>query len=519
MSAKALARVVRRQVLAGGHDGASSTRRALAEYITAVGGADSVTLSDLPTLRERSRDLVRNNPLAGGSINTNVTNTVGRGLRLQPRIDRKRLGLTEEAADEKEREFQSLFTAVADQLDITRTLRFSGLQDLACRTPLESGDALVIRRYRKNPGDVLGLKLQLVEGDRICNPGQRFDTDRLRAGVEFDADGAPVAYNVADRHPNDLFAFGIPKWSRVPAFDKNGMRQALHLFKVRRPGQSRGVPYLAPVIESFKQLGRYSEAEIMAAVVNAMMTVFISMEAEDEGVNPLATVNDDEQTAAEVEETNEYKLGSGTILSLNPGEKAEVPSANRPNTNFDPFVMAILRQIGVALELPFEVMIKHFTASYSASRAALLEAWRYFMVARDWVAGSFCQPVYEWVIAEAVAREILDAPGFFEDPLARRAWLSAAWIGDSPGQLDPKKEADAAVVRVNNGFSTLEMEVASLSGANWEDVHEQRAKEARLRKEAGLDIEPVAERVRTEPVVPTPPEPYPSDQNSDQEDQ
>ncbi len=42
-----------------------------------------------------------------------------------------------------------------------------------------------------------------------------------------------------------------------------------------RPGQRRGVPVLAPVIEALKQLGRYTDAELVAAVVSGLFTVFV----------------------------------------------------------------------------------------------------------------------------------------------------------------------------------------------------------------------------------------------------
>ena len=76
---------------------------------------------------------------------------------------------------------------------------------------------------------------------------------------------------------------------------------------------------------------------------------------------------------------------------------------NRPNTAFDGFVLAVLRQVAVGLELPFEVLIKHFTSSYSAARAALLDAWKFYKGRRAWLVWTFCQPVYEMVVSELVA--------------------------------------------------------------------------------------------------------------------
>jgi capsid protein len=94
-----------------------------------------------------------------------------------------------------------------------------------------------------------------------------------------------------------------------------------------------------------------------------------------------------------------------------------------------PFVMAIYRQVGVQLELPFEILIKHFQSSYSASRGAILEAWKFFRGRRTWLDTHFCTPVYEAVISEAVARGWLEAPGFFDDPFLRQAYLGVTLDG------------------------------------------------------------------------------------------
>ena len=78
------------------------------------------------------------------------------------------------------------------------------------------------------------------------------------------------------------------------------------------------------------------------------------------------------------------------------------------------------------------------------------------------------------------------APGFFDDPLIRYAYSWADWTGPSQGQLDPKKEVEAAMLRVENGFSTRQRETAELTGGDWELNHRQRVKEEKLRREAGF---------------------------------
>lgn len=119
-------------------------------------------------------------------------------------------------------------------------------------------------------------------------------------------------------------------------------------------------------------------------------------------------------------------------------------------------------------------------ASYSASRAALLEAWKAFKMRRTWFSSDFTQPIYELWLAEAVARGRINAPGFFNDPIIRKAWARAEWIGPAQGQIDPTKEVEAAIMRVKQGFSTRERETYELTGGNWDDNIDQITRENEL---------------------------------------
>jgi hypothetical protein len=140
----------------------------------------------------------------------------------------------------------------------------------------------------------------------------------------------------------------------------------------------------------------------------------------------------------------------------------------------------------MSLGLPFEVLMKHFTASYSASRAALLDAWRFFRMRRAWLADMFCQPVFEAWMDEAVATGRIAAPGYFDDPALRQAYLAAHWLGDAPVQIDPVKEAAAAEKRLGLNLSTLAKETAELNGGVWTDNVRQIAKERKTLAEAGI---------------------------------
>lgn len=473
--------------VAGAYTGASLSRRALSTWKPKELDADSAILGDLSALRDRSSDLLRNSPLALGAINTSCTNIVGTGLKLQARLDRDVIKLSEEEADawESKTEREWRLWSESQDCDSSRTLSFIYQQELAFRKTLEDGDSFILIPRIKRNGNPYTLSLQIIEGARVCNADNGRDTPTLAGGVERDEAGAPTSYHILDQHPGAMLYGKIRSWTKVRAFgEQTGLRNIIHLYKVLRPGQSRGVPYLAPVIETIKQLDKYTEAEIMAAVIASMFTVFIKTEMGTSGLAPM--VGDAQVDAAKSGSDEDMKLAAGAIIGLRQGESTEFADPSRPNSQFDAFVKSILQQVGVALEIPFEILIGHFSASYSASRAALLEAWRFFKGRRKWLADCLCQIVYENFLWEAVAIGRIAAPGFFSDPLLRKAYCGALWIGDAPSQIDPEKEVNAAEKRIDLGLSTLDEETTNLTGGDFETNYPRIKKERKMMKRIGM---------------------------------
>lgn len=479
--------------MTGGYAGAGY-RETLSNWSPGVADADGDSVGDLRELRARSRDLVRNSPIAGGAIDTQVTHVVGTGLSLQSRIDAKRLGMTPEAAAEwqaaTEREFA--IWAASEFADAYGEQTFYELQDLAFRSALESGDSFVVLASKKRADWPYTLALQIIEADRVCNPDGKMDTDSLVAGIERDASGEIVAAHIANRHPGRFINNGkLITWTRVEFRGKSGRRRLLQLKRKLRPGQTRGIPALAPIIEPLKQLTRYSQAEVDAAVNSAAFAVFTKMDAQ-----AFQDIFDDSSQQTIISNASRWDgtIGTGKAINLLPGEEIETASMARPNPNFDPFVSAVMRQIGVGMNIPFEVLTKHFSSSYSAARAALLDAWRTFKIRREWLASKMCQPIYEEWLADAIASGRISAPGFFADAGVRAAWCKATWTGDGPGSIDPEKEAAAAEKRMEIGLTTLSEEIAAYDGGDWETKHQQQVTERQRREEGGL-VAPVVEPV------------------------
>jgi len=449
--------------------------------------ARSAGADTLPTLgidRAKSRELARTSPIAAGAINTNVDRIVGTGLALVAAPNRHVLGWSVEQASAWKRAVQAEYSLWADSpaCDQEQTLNFYELQALVLRAALESGDCFsLLPDARRTPEMPYALRVQVLEADRIGNPLGMLDSDTIAGGVRTGPNGAPQACHIYDRHPGAGYVAGgkmlAGQW--VDYRGPSGRRRVLHHLRKLRPGMPRGVPYLAPIIECIKQLGRYTEAEITAAVISAAFTVFIETDTGD-----AAPVFDGTQDGGSA--GPEIGLGNGAIVGLAKGEKATIANPNRPNPNFDAFVVGVVRQIGMALGLPRELLVKEFNASFSASKAALLDAWVYFRGVRTWLARSFCQPVYETWLAEAVAIGRVSAPGFFADPLLRWAYTRAAWHGDSMGSISPKDEVAAYAAAVEARFMTRERAEWELFGSDYDETFDRKAEEQDRLRAANL---------------------------------
>jgi lambda family phage portal protein len=448
------------ETLSGAYHSGSKKRRPMDGWNPIGGDADADTLWDVESVRNRSRDLLRNHPIASSALNTNCTHIVGVGLKVQSRIDRAILGMKMGAAEEWQRNTEREWKSWAGSLDcmLDRGGNFYDATNLVLRSTLESGDVFVNMPFKERETSPYGLKLQLVEADRVSNKDNVRDTDELTAGVEKDKDGAPTKYHIRSRHPGSDKGPYSSTWDVRDAFTPSGRRNIIHVYEKLRPGQTRGMPYLAPVIEILKQLSKYSNAEIANAVISSYFTVFLSS---PDGNTNLSVFQDSAETGGKASDKN-YRLGMGAFVKLAADEKVEFADPGRPNQNFDNFVMSVLRQIGSALGLPFELLIQHFTKSYSAARSAMLLAWKMFSTRRAWLVNHFCNIVYEAWMEEAVYRGRVIAPGFLDNRIIRQAYLGNIWIGPTQGQINPVHETKAAQMRVDGFFTTIDQEAAAL---------------------------------------------------------
>lgn len=483
--------------LASGYSeaGASNVRRALKGFIAeSKSPAMDIDLNN-KTMRQRGRMLYMSAPVAASAINTNRTKVIGTGLALKSAVNREVLGLSSKEAKAWQRKTESefrLWASKKDHCDATGINTFEGLQQLAVMAWLMSGDVFALRKqYEPSPGNPYGLRIHLIEADRVSTPSEyrlnayRFIAEgenkntgnKIHDGVEVDKFGRVVAYHVCNQYP-DVYSAEPPEWTRVEAYgSKTGTPNILHIMSAERPDQYRGVTYLAQVIEPLLNLNRYTQSELMSAMIQSFFSAWIKTKTDVSGI-PFNEVGDGTENDEGVSSNqNEYEMGPGIVNHLAEGEDVVFGNPNIPTSGFETFVKTIGRMVGAALEIPHDVLMKEFNASYSASRAALMEAWEAFRMRRKWLVDDLCQPVYEMWLAEAVARGRVKAPGFFVDPMIRAAWSGAHWIGPVQGHLDPVKEVKADSMAVSEGFKTREQVMREYGNGDWFENIEQIKRE------------------------------------------
>ncbi len=466
---------------------AVASDRLRSEWTNKIRDADAAH-ANRDHIRNVVRDVVLQNPFASGAVDRIVANVVGRGIRPQCRLradtpDSRPADppsgwrpVSEAQAAAFQTAAETLFSEFAEAADVRGQLNFYGLQEVVQRQLINDGESLVHLPRLKTPGRPTTFGLDLIEVDRLGTPlGKSLDKN-VRDGVEIDpATGQPVAYWLRDTHPGDTKALSMGKYTRVPRFTDAGQPQILHLYYHRRPGQTRGISEFTPALSIVEDLHRYWEAEIVAARVAACYTAFV----ESPAAWNIQQHAGDTNTAGQREE----EMEPGKIWYGQPGEKITFGNPQRPNAQLGQFTEILLRALGVALGLPYELIALNFsTTTYSSSRTSALEARRTFQSRQAYLTSCLCRHIWELVVREGILTGRLGAPGFAARP---RDYLAAYWIAPAWGWVDPVKEETAARESIAGYLSTHSDELAA-QGRDLDNTLEQVSREHKKLKTLGL---------------------------------
>ena len=426
----------------GPYEGAGFTRR-LNVWGTSTLGPDASLYGSLSTLRARSRELVRNDPLANSGLDTLVSNLVGSGISPRWQIDN---------ADLK-KQLQALWNDWSMECDHDQVADFYGLQALACRSMIESGEALV--RFLPQPAGNMSvpLRLQVIEPDHL---DESYSTTmanghEIRMGIEFNAAGQRVAYHLFKDHPGEAFLTADTTTRiRIPA------SEILHIYRPLRPGQKRGRPWLSSVITTLHELNKYLDAEQVRKATAAMFGGFVTA--------PPGEVDN----APNIFGTDTTDLGGAEIMSLEPGSFPTLPPGmdvkfSEPadvGGSYEPFVKHMERRIARGYGgMTYEKLSGDLSdVNYSSIRAGNLEFQRFCLqIIGNVLAFQLCQPVAKYWLNQAVLSGAVQIPDYTKN---RRAYWRIKWCPDGWPWVDPEKDLKAEQLAIRSGLKSRAESVA-----------------------------------------------------------
>lgn len=457
---------------------------------------------DVEQSQDTGLNLYSENPVGSGIIKTIVNGTIGTGLDLESSVLRE--VLPPEVSDETIKTFQKkveaywkVYANTPSMCDFYGQRRMGELEALGLAMALYSGDHLRHLPIVK-VGDLYLPKVQLISGRLVSSPNH-CDDGKIVAGVERDRYGRDIAYHVervVDGEPEAI------KWDRFECRSKNGRLQ-FKLIKLNEveEGMVRGRSIFNPIKELMIQTGRFTEAEVTKAIIQACITLFIESEKdnieddENGGIEAIAESRVEDPTVTTPDEGEDgdtpVTLSPGAAYKLPPGQKAHLAEATAPVAQFTLFMEELLKIIGMATNIPYEVLIKSFNASYSASQASIQQAARGFEVWRAEFTSKFLSDIFSQFVECLVRQGKVNAPGYLDgDPFVRLAWESAVWHGPAVLHIDPVKAVTASKIAVAEGFSTGEIESRRLYNNSFDANIVRLGEEKRLKEENGLSVMP-----------------------------
>lgn len=383
--------------------------------------ANAEIRGQLGRLRDRSRDLVRNNPYAARAVETIVANTIGAGIIPQ----------VKDSSRARAQRFQDAWVRWAEttECDLNGQHDIYGLQSLAMRTLAESGEVIIRRVFVK--GKTLPIKIQILEPDHIDSTRESFGADKpIIQGVEVSDDGAPQALWLYENHPGDYGLTGSFNSLKSKRFALDGM---IHLYDVKRPGQLRGVPWGAPVMLKMQDLEEFIDATIVKQKVAASFAAFVE--------DPDGALTDGDGKAISISE----KIEPGAIEILPPGKRMSFP--NPPATNdFGGFTQEVLHAIAIGFGVPYESLTGDYSrVNFSSGRMGWIEfqrnidRWRWNLVIPR-----FCDPIFSWFTEAALISGV--------DHVAPKG---VTWTPPRREMIDPSKEFSSMATAVRSGFMSL----------------------------------------------------------------
>lgn len=489
------------------YEATSKTSRELALWSSPILSADKEILPEKIEADVRVRDVIRNDAYVRNGVTIQQDSIVGEKFLLNSRPNAKVLGLDEVWAEEFQEEVEAKFTLWAESInnypDASRMNTLTGLIRLIVGIHAMAGESLTSVEWLRDSGRPFNTAFQLVDLDRLSNPNGEMDSKTLRGGVRKNQYGAPLGYHIRMSHPSEYDALDNYTWRYVPIAKPWGRIQMIHLVDQWRPDQSRGISMLIAALKETRMGKKFRDIVLQNAVLNATYAASIEsdlppdvamQQAGGENSHALTDFAADYLGAINdyVGASRNMRIDGVKVPVFFPGTRMRLQPAGSPGGLGSNFEQSLMRYTAAALGVGYSELSKDFSdANYSNLKAELAGTERRMRSQKRATADRAATHFFSLWLEEALNKgEITsmprNAPNFYEG-LNKEAYTDCTWIGASMGQIDELKETQAAVLRINNGLSTREDELAKL-GKDWRTVYRQMKREKALQDSLGLQF-------------------------------
>lgn len=449
------------------HYEAAGSGRRVRSWRAPASGPNQIALEDAETLRNRSRDSIRQNANATAAVDSYTANAVGTGIKPQSLHPNAK----------KREKLHKQFRRWTDSADFDGKTDYYGLQALAWRATMESGECLV--RFRTAPpsmGMEIPVQLELIEADHLPFYEKADgvpDGHIVVNGKEYDAAGRLVFYHLFTQHPNEQvhWRLGARRIERVPA------DQIIHLFHRTRPKQGRGLPWLAGVLVRLHKIEQYSDAELERKILCSSITGVITGQ---QGDSPIFNVEEGQVAG----EPPTLDIQPGMIPSLAPGEGIEFLEPKDGSQFLDTFMRVELRAVAAGIGITYEQMSGDLEGvNYSSIRAGLLEFRRKCeQLVHSMFVFQFCRPVWNTWLRYAALNGVISSRDYINN---RADYEDCRHVPPGWPWVDPVKDVTAAIKEIDAKLNSRSNVVAG-RGEDVEEIDRQLAAEQARANELGL---------------------------------
>ena len=448
----------------------AGTNRLLSNFIQTSKSADTEIKQSLRVLRNRARDLARNNAYARRFINVYTDNVIGaKGVHLQVRSRDPNGALDSFANNMIERRWKEW----GYQCSADGKMSWVDCQRLFAETFARDGEVLI--RIIKNFDNPYKFAIEFIEADFLDTELNTIlpNKNEVRMGIEINKFGKPINYHLLKRHPNDDLNVSASSYPGIK-YNIVSANEIIHFYHQERPHQTRGIPPLSSCLKNLKMLDGYMEAELVAARVGASkMGFFKSADA-------------DSYTGEDKTNTNNPVMSAepGTFEQLPTGTDFQTFDPQHPTTAFKDFTKSIIRSIASSLNISYTTLANDLeSVNYSSIRQGALEERNYFQCEQYKITRNFHDIVYANWLEMALLTDVLSGL----PPSKFPKFNQPIWRGRGWQWIDPKKEVEALKVGVENGFLSHQ-DVQATYGRDVEDVFSQIQSDKELADKFGIQL-------------------------------